>query len=197
MSRRADETRRRLAEAALETFAERGFHGASTRDVAAAAGMSPAAVYVHYPSKEDLLYTLSRAGHVETLTVLTDAVESSSDPVVQLVTAVGAFVRFHATRSTHAHVVNYELAHLEGAHREDILRLRRQIDATMRGIVERGAAQGVFDVDDVRLTAVTLLSLGVDVARWYRPGGPWDPDALAAHYRTVALRVVGAAPGSA
>ena len=60
---RADATRARLLAAAAEAFADRGFHGTTTRDIAAAAGMSPAAVYVHYKSKEQLLHQLSRVGH--------------------------------------------------------------------------------------------------------------------------------------
>ena len=35
----------------------------TTRDIAARAEMSPAAVYVHYASKEDLLQTLNRIGY--------------------------------------------------------------------------------------------------------------------------------------
>ena len=38
----------RLLEAAVAAFADRGFHGTTTRDIATAAGLSPAAVYVHH-----------------------------------------------------------------------------------------------------------------------------------------------------
>ncbi len=48
---RADSARVRLREAAIEAFARKGFHGTTTRDISTAAGMSPAALYVHYPSK--------------------------------------------------------------------------------------------------------------------------------------------------
>jgi AcrR family transcriptional regulator len=41
---RAEATRARLVEAAIAAFAEKGFHGTTTRDIAAAAGMSPAAL---------------------------------------------------------------------------------------------------------------------------------------------------------
>jgi hypothetical protein len=35
--------------------------------------------------------------------------------------------------------------------------------------------------------------MGIDVARWYRDEGAWTPDDVAAHYRDLALRMVGAA----
>jgi hypothetical protein len=43
------------------------------------------------------------------------------------------------------------------------------------------------------MTTLALLSLGIDVARWYRDEGRWTPDEVAAHYRLLALRMVGAA----
>ncbi|MDQ1536947.1 MAG: hypothetical protein QOE58_1340, partial [Actinomycetota bacterium] len=44
----------RLMDAAVDAFADKGFHATSTRDIAARAQMSPAGVYVHFASKEDL-----------------------------------------------------------------------------------------------------------------------------------------------
>ena len=64
----------RLARAAAEAFAARGFHGTSTRHVAAAAGMSPAALYVHHRSKEELLHRLSLEGHRRVLALVRAAV---------------------------------------------------------------------------------------------------------------------------
>ncbi|MGW3416419.1 helix-turn-helix domain-containing protein, partial [Streptomyces sp. NPDC000888] len=45
---------RRLLVAAVEAFAERGYHATTTRDIAGRAGMSPAALYIHYKTKEEL-----------------------------------------------------------------------------------------------------------------------------------------------
>jgi hypothetical protein len=59
--------------------------------------------------------------------------------------------------------------------------------------VEAGVASGAFDVPDPRMTAVALLSLGIDIARWYREEGEWTPEDIADHYVHLALRLVGAA----
>jgi hypothetical protein len=42
------------------------------------------------------------------------------------------------------------------------------------------------------MTALALLSLGVDTARWYRDEGDWSPEDVAEHYAELALRMVGA-----
>lgn len=51
---RGDETRQRIIDAALQLFGEHGFDGASTRDIAAAAGVNAPALQYYFESKEGL-----------------------------------------------------------------------------------------------------------------------------------------------
>src|SRR5690606_867622 len=157
---RADATRARLLEAAIAAFGEKGFHGATTRDVAAAAGMSPAALYVHHRSKEELLHLISRSGHEHTLRLVQDAVASTDDPADALRAVVHDFAVHHARVHASARIVNYELAALTPEHYAEIRDLRRRIETAVRELVERGVAEGVFDTPDPRMTAIALLSLG-------------------------------------
>jgi AcrR family transcriptional regulator len=52
--RRADQRRQDLLEAALVTFAENGYHGARTSDIARRAGVSQPYVYALFPDKRAL-----------------------------------------------------------------------------------------------------------------------------------------------
>ncbi|MFT3872618.1 MAG: TetR/AcrR family transcriptional regulator [Nocardioides sp.] len=187
-----EDSRSRLLRAAAGAFAQRGFHGTTTRDIAAAAGMSPAAVYVHHRSKEELLYQISRSGHERTLLLLREAVARGGSTVEQLCNAVREFARHHAMESTSARVVNYELAALTPAHWAEVRELRRQISNEVHVLVERGVADGSFDCPQPRIAATALLSLGVDIARWYSTEGPSSPEELADAYVDIALRIVGA-----
>jgi AcrR family transcriptional regulator len=191
---RAAATRARLLDAAVRAFAERGFHGTTTRDIAAAAGMSPAALYVHHRSKEELLYLISRSGHQRTLALVRDGVAGSEDPAEQLVTVVRQFAIDHARGHTGARIVNYELAALSPEHFEEIRQIRQSIDHEVRHLVESGVAAGVFHVRDAGMAALALLSLGIDIARWYRDEGTWTPEDIGDHYAELALRIVGANP---
>src|SRR6185503_5568621 len=49
-----DDKRRRMLDAALTAFAERGYHGVAVPEVAAAAGVSTGTIYVYFESKEAL-----------------------------------------------------------------------------------------------------------------------------------------------
>ncbi|MFC5820824.1 TetR/AcrR family transcriptional regulator [Nonomuraea harbinensis] len=186
---RGENTRARLIDAALESFSTRSFHGTGTRDIAEAAGMSQAAMYVHYPTKEDLLYQISYDGHLEIEGVVLDAVARGSSPKEQLAEVMYDFTVWHARSHTRARVINYELGGLTPEHREEIATFRRRLEATMRRILVAGVEEGGFLVPDPSMTALALLSLGIDVSRWYRDNGRWTPEDIGERYRYLALRI--------
>jgi AcrR family transcriptional regulator len=201
MSQTADESfasvtpdaARRLLLGAVEAFAERGFHATTTRDIASRAGMSPAALYIHYRTKEELLYQISRVGHERSVAILAEAAAVDGSVADRLDYAVRTFVRWHAEYHTTARVVQYELSALGPEHYHEIVALRRRTEEVLRGLLADGVAGGEFAVPDVRGTAVAVLSLCIDVARWFRPGGPRTPEEIGALYAGLVLRMVGAA----
>lgn len=189
---RAEATRARLLSAAAEAFAERGFHGTTTRDIAAAAGMSPAAVYVHYKSKEQLLYQLSFHGHRLIIDLIDSVDDAAAAPADRLHAVLYAFTSHHAAQHTNARVVNYELEALTEEHRVQVGEQRREITRRIRAIVDAGVADGSFDTAEPRLATTALLSSGIDVARWYHDDGDITPAAIGQYYADLALRTVGA-----
>jgi AcrR family transcriptional regulator len=72
-ARLREQATRALLDAALEAFADKGFHGASVASIAARAGTSKALVYAYFPTKEDLLVAVVRRRLTETVALL-DAV---------------------------------------------------------------------------------------------------------------------------
>ncbi len=117
---------RRLLIAAVEAFAERGYHATTTRDIAGRAGMSPAALYIHYKTKEELLHRISRIGHDKALAILRTAADGEGTAAERLAAAVRSFVGWHAAHHMTARVVQYELDALGEEHRTEIIALRRR-----------------------------------------------------------------------
>ncbi|GAC58340.1 putative TetR family transcriptional regulator [Gordonia hirsuta DSM 44140 = NBRC 16056] len=191
---KAQQTRTRLLNAAVEAFAERGFHGTTTRDLATAAGMSPAAVYVHYPSKEHLLYELSLAGHQKTLAEINANDDPALGSAARLHRLIYAFALHHALDHTTARIVNYELASLSPEHFAQIRELRREITRRVRTVIEDGVAAGDFHTADVQTVNLAILSMNIDIARWYSAPGSPAPEALARSYADLALLMVQADP---
>jgi AcrR family transcriptional regulator len=153
--------------------------------------MSPAAVYVHFATKEALLYELSLVGHRTALDLVASAAASATDdPRPRLRAVVSEFAAWHARHRRTARVVQYELAALTPGHRKVIAALRRDIQEQVRMLLDAGVRAGDFVVPDIDGTALALMSLVVDVARWYRPDGPRSPEDIGALYADLALRMV-------
>ncbi|HEV7907428.1 MAG TPA: TetR/AcrR family transcriptional regulator [Pseudonocardiaceae bacterium] len=182
------DTARRLLIAASQAFADRGYHATTTRDIASLAGMSPAAVYIHYRSKEELLFQISKIGHELSLAVLTEV--QGDDPTQVLANAVSSFARWHAEFHNTARVVQYELSALTPEHHAEVVELRRRIEAEVRNVIEAGVETGEFDVPDLRGATLAVLSLCIDVARWYQPGGKRSPEQIGDLYADLVLRML-------
>src|SRR3954454_14024548 len=60
----ASDRRRQLIETALDFFSRKGFEGATTKEIAAAAGVTEAIIFRHFPSKQ-ALYTAVLGYHHE------------------------------------------------------------------------------------------------------------------------------------
>ena len=183
----------RILDAGLVAFAERGYFGASIREIAAAAGVKPASLYGHYPSKEHLLAELVRIGHDEHHRRLRAALlDSSADPDDQLVAVVQAHVATHADMPSLAVVANSELHFLSPALAEPALVLRRASEQLLLEVIERGVRLGRFAVEDPWLALAAIGGMGVRVANWL---GSADDQYTAAQvgtqYAEFALRIVG------
>jgi AcrR family transcriptional regulator len=179
---------RRMLIAAAHAFAGKGYHATTTRDIASLAGMSPAAVYIHYRSKEELLFNISLVGHETSLALLSQI--EGRDAVERLRNAVSSFAGWHAEYHTTARVVQYELGALTPEHHAEVAVLRRGIERQMRSYIADGVAEGVFDVPDLKGATLAVLSLCIDVARWYQPSGKRTPDEIGALYADLVLRMV-------
>ena len=189
-------TSRSVLLAAVESFGVRGFHGTNLRHIAEGSGRSTAALYVHFRSKEELLFEISLRGHTVARDLVEAVVALSLPPSDGLCCFVYAFTRWHAEHRTTARVVQYEQAALSAEHARVIADIGHRTEHGVRTLIALGAETGVFDALDVRGAAAAVLSLGIDVARWYRSGVPYDPDRLSRLYAALALRMLGGGPAS-
>ncbi|MGW4526482.1 TetR/AcrR family transcriptional regulator [Amycolatopsis sp. NPDC004378] len=182
---------RALLSSAVQCFAGKGFHATTTRDITAVVGLSPGSLYVHFASKEAVLFHIARTGHERALAALTSQ-HDDGDTRHHVRRLVAGHVSWHARHHTVARVCQYELAALEPEHLAEILDLRQRFSATFQAAVERGAREGVFDVPDIDRAVRAILSLGVDLVRWYRLDGADSPEALGESYAELAARMLGA-----
>ena len=190
----ADGTLRRVQETALVLFAERGYHGVSMRELAAATGVTASSLYAHVASKEDLLLQLIVFGHEEHRDAMRQAVldAAGGTPAAQLTAATRAHVRFHATYPMLATVANNELRSLGPAGQAAVHAVRGDAEGLLRDIIDRGVRIGDFDCADAWLAMAAIGAMGIRVASWYRPGSAYPVELVCDRYAEFALRIAGA-----
>lgn len=179
---------RRLLDAAVECFARRGYFATTTREIARAAGLSPAALYVHYPSKEEMLYQICHEGYTAALQEAESAIGGATGPEEALRDFTATFVAWHARYQMLARVCQYEVAALTPEHSQSVRQQRRRYQDLVESVLRQGEQQGIFDVGDIPGTARAILSLCADVARWYSPH-LGDPGSVGALYAELAVRM--------
>jgi AcrR family transcriptional regulator len=178
--------RRRILEAALGLFAEKGFAGASIRDIATAAGVRSATLYAHYNAKEQILADLVLIGHQDHHQRLRAAVQND-DPAAALAALVEAHVRWHAEHPRLAIVANAELHALSAELGAASLALRDASTELLVGAIRQGTERGVFAPADVWMAAAAIGGMGIRVANWFAPDGDYSVDEVAASYSNFAL----------
>ncbi|MBV9664330.1 MAG: TetR family transcriptional regulator [Actinobacteria bacterium] len=206
---------RRLLEAAVVAFAERGYHGVSVRDLTSAVGIQGGSFYAHFATKEQLLAELLILGHEAHHAHVRDAILGAGpSAATQLREAVRANVEFQATWPLLTIVCNTELHALAPENVARVLRLRHDSGVLIAAVIERGNAEGVFHCKDTWLALSAIAAMGIRVAWWCRPPGlrgdnpqaeiaaeqaRWLPEddysveSIADAYAEFALQIVGAA----
>jgi len=182
-----------LRRAALELFAERGFHGTSMRDIAARAGCSVSHVYYYFPSKGDVLRAMM-VGIVDDLLAELDAAlaGAGAEPRARLVAIVRAQVLFHCRRQAEAFVGRSELRSLAPGDRPEVIGRYDRVTAIFRDTIAEGEGAGVFRCAFVAQATHALVTMCNAVSAWWRPDGELSPERLAERYAALALAMLGA-----
>ncbi len=187
----ANGTLRKLHEAALIGFAERGYHGVSTRDLAAATGVRPSSVYAHVKAKEDILLELTLLGHEEHNERLRKALlAAGADPQDQISAVVREHVAVHATYPLLTRVCNRELHALSPANAERVMAVRDDSTQLLVDVIAHGVEMGVFHCADVWLAAAAIGAMGIRVAEWFEPGGPIAVEEISERYAEFARKML-------
>jgi AcrR family transcriptional regulator len=187
----ANGTLRRIQEAAVVLFGERGYHAVSVRELAEAVGIRPASLYAHITSKEEVLLDLMLIGHDEHNERLRRGVAiGGDDPATQLRGLMREHVLMHATYPVLARVVNTELGSLSPANHETVMTVRRDSEELIRGVVRRGVDAGRFNCSDPWLVSAAIGSMGIRVAFWFTPEFGYTAEDVADRYAELAIKLV-------
>ena len=167
--------RRKLIDGAARLFRTKGFDAASTRDIAAAAGMHSGSPFYHFESKSALLYAVISEG-------MTLAVQSQQQALAGLGAKASpreqlrVLIRHHfevllGPKSDFIPVMLYEWRSLDAAQRKGIAQVKDSYEAAWMPVLKALARQGALKAEPgvARLFIFGALNWAV---QWYdRKGG--------------------------
>ena len=193
-------TKRRSAEivaAAAKVFAERGYHGASTQDIADVLDMRQASLYYYFDSKDAALEAVCADGladYAERAQLILREPGRAADKVAKLVFQHLAPM---AERLDFTLVFLGERRFLPAPARKRIRAIERRYERIIERVIEQGVDAGEFRSDlDPRMATLALLGLGNSAAAWYgrEPGATLER--ITANYIDLLVRAFrkGAAP---
>jgi AcrR family transcriptional regulator len=178
-------TRKEILGLSVPLFATVGFDGVSMRDIAAAVGVTPAALYHHFSDKEQLY--LDAVGHAfeEKVGPLKSLLEGGEKPWDRLEAFVALFTRMLAREKDFRRLMQWVLLD------SDERRLQSLVDCVFRDLFNalRNLAGELAPSHDAHLLAVSIIGLVIypfetQSVRRFMPGYQRqheDPEAIARH----------------
>ena len=185
------EKREAVLRAAVRSFNEKGFHATSLDDVANALNVTKPTIYHYFANKDEILFECVRRG-LDSIRHAAEAVESEGGGGLERLRRLMRDYAIIMTRDFGMCVTRTADHELSGDSRAKFRALKREIDQTVRRVVEQGMADGSIAGGDPRLVTFTLTGALNWIAHWYDPRGALGAEDVAD--AAVATLVGGLAP---
>lgn len=177
--RQAQRKLQRIVRAAARVFYQKGYEGASIRDISRASGVSLAGLYYYIESKQKLLYLIQAYTFKTVLERLEERLSDVSDPVAKLKILVRNHLDYFLQHPVEMKVLSHEDEALEGEYRKEILQIKRRYYAIALGIFEEMRERGLTRRMNPRVAVLSLFGMVNWVYTWHRPKLDPGADTLA------------------
>ena len=178
---------RRLAEIldyATEVFADKGYEGASMRDLSRLSGISLAGLYYYFESKEKLLYFIQHHTFTTIIERLRERLTASNDPEERIRIFVQNHVDYAVAKTRAMKVLSHEDDVLKNGYGAELAAIKRDYYRICIGLVEDLAtAEGLTRIGSqaagrgvgTRTAVMALFGTMNWLYTWHNPRV--DPDA--------------------
>ncbi len=164
---------------AAQVFCDKGYEGASIRDISRSSGVSLAGLYYYIQSKQQLLYLIQIHTFKTIVAQLETKLVGISEPVEKLRILVHNHLDYFLQHPVEMKVLAHEDEALEGAFRKEVLEVKRRYVKIALGIFEDMRRTGVARRLNPRVAVLTLFGMMNWTYTWHRPEMDPQADALA------------------
>jgi AcrR family transcriptional regulator len=190
---------RRLAEiltTAADVFFEKGYEGASMRDLSRRSGMSLAGLYYYFESKEKLLYLIQRHTFTTVLDRLRERLPAASSPEDAVRIMIRNHIEYFVANMTAMKVLSHEADTLKNEYGQEIQTVKREYYRICVGLLEelRKTRVGKNAVpprrNEHRIAVLSLFGMMNWIYTWYNPQVDPGSEELADQMSDMFLRGV-------
>jgi AcrR family transcriptional regulator len=162
-----DEKLDTILSAAAGVFADKGYHNASIRDVARAAGVSLSGLYYYFQSKEELLYLVQDNALGSLIGRLEERLAGEADPERRVRILIENQLTYFVSNMAEMKVLSHEAGSLEGDYRRRVNARKRHLTAIALGLLRELRPDSEFNT---RVATFALFGMMNWLYNWYRPG---------------------------
>lgn len=166
---------------ASRLFCEQGYHNTTMRELTRALNLRGGSLYSHVASKEELLWEIVNRVANQFL-ARAEAISPDISPQMQLELLVRGHITVIARDVDGVTVFFQEWRLLRSELREKIREKREAYETYFRYVIEEGVSRNVFQVADVQIATLFVLSALNWIYQWFRYAGPFAPEQLADQY---------------
>jgi AcrR family transcriptional regulator len=169
---------------ATEVFAEKGYEGASMRDLSRLSGISLAGLYYYFESKEKLLYSIQRHTLGTIIQELRERLAGETDPEKRLRIFVHNHVEYSLERPKAMKVLSHEDDVLTDNFGAELAEIKRQYYQLCVGLVEEVLKHDLLNAKadhqiNARIAVMSLFGAINWLYTWHKPEVDPDADTLA------------------
>jgi TetR/AcrR family transcriptional regulator, cholesterol catabolism regulator len=175
---RFDRQLARVLQHAAHIFCDKGYEGASMRDLSRAAGMSLAGLYHYFSSKEELLYLIQKHTFETIIASLRTRLEASSDVEVRIRIFIENHLEYSLANKEAMKVLTHEDDTLKNEHGAEVRAIKREYYRICLDLLEdlRKAKGLQFSA---RLAVLSLFGMINWIYTWHNPRVDADAAELA------------------
>jgi AcrR family transcriptional regulator len=184
---------RRLAEIldhATDVFYEKGYEGASMRDLSRATGMSLAGLYYYFESKEKLLYLVQKNTFETVLRNLHERLEGVRDPEERIRIFIRNHLEYFLGNQKGMKVLTHEAGLLKEPWENEISSIRRQYYRMLREMTDELRKEYSQNGNSSRVPVLSLFGMMNWIHTWHNPKVDSGPDDLARQMADIFLHGV-------
>ena len=163
---------------ATEVFCEKGYEGASMRDLSRATGMSLAGLYYYFESKERLLFLIQKHTFTTILESLKARLEDVADPEQRIRVFILNHLEYFVSNQQALKVLSHEDEALKNGMSSEIAAVKREYYRLCLGLMQDLRVERDLDFNP-RTAVMSLFGMINWIYTWYNPRVDGNAEVLA------------------